>query len=157
MINFTNIFVSIFYIGYIRYAPGTWGSLASLGIIFFLFNIINIPLSILIILFVFLFFLSNFLINYFSSITNSHDSKHIVIDEFLGIFFIFLFYDVIFIYNNYITCLLIFVCFRIFDVFKIFPANYFDKQLYSGYGVILDDIIAGMYTILTMIIINVFI
>ena len=157
MINFTNIFVSIFYIGYIRYAPGTWGSLASLGIIFFLFNIINISLSILIILFVFLFFLSNYLINYFSSITNSHDSKHIVIDEFLGIFFIFLFYDVIFIYNNYITCLLIFVCFRIFDVFKIFPANYFDKQLYSGYGVILDDIIAGMYTILTMIIINVFI
>ena len=157
MKNFTNIFVSIFYIGYIRYAPGTWGSLVSLGIIFFLFNIINIPLSILIILFVFLFFLSNYLINYFSSITNSHDSKHIVIDEFLGIFFIFLFYDVIFIYNNYITCLLIFVCFRIFDVFKIFPANYFDKQLHSGYGVILDDIIAGMYTILTMIIINVFI
>ena len=157
MINFTNIFVSIFYIGYIRYAPGTWGSFASLGIIFFLFNIINIPLSILIILFVFLFFLSNYLINYFSSITNSHDSKNIVIDEFLGMFFIFLFYDVIFIYNNYITCLLIFVCFRIFDVFKIFPANYFDKQLNSGYGVILDDIIAGMYTILTMIIINVFI
>ena len=157
MKNFTKIFVSIFYIGYIRYAPGTWGSLASLGIIFFLFNIINISLSILIILFVFLFFLSNYLINYFSSITNSHDSKHIVIDEFLGMFFIFLFYDVIFIYNNYITCLLIFVCFRIFDVFKIFPANYFDKQLHSGYGVILDDIIAGMYTILTMIIINVFI
>ncbi len=157
MINFTNIFVSIFYIGYIRYAPGTWGSLASLGIIYFLFNIINISLSILIILFVFLFFLSNYLINYFSSITNSHDSKHIVIDEFLGMFFIFLFYDVIFIYNNYVTCLLIFVCFRIFDVFKIFPANYFDKQLHSGYGVILDDIIAGMYTILTMIIINVFI
>ena len=157
MINFTNIFVSIFYIGYIRYAPGTWGSLVSLGIIFFLFNIINIPLSILIFLFVFLFFLSNYLINYFSSITNSHDSKHIVIDEFLGMFFIFLFYDVIFIYNNYITCLLIFICFRIFDIYKIFPANYFDKQLHSGYGVILDDIIAGMYTILTMIIINVFI
>ena len=157
MINFTNIFVSIFYIGYIRYAPGTWGSLASLGIIFFLFNIINIPLSILIILFVFLFFLSNYLIDYFSAYTKSHDSKHIVIDEFLGMFFIFLFYDVIFIYNSYITCLLIFVCFRIFDIFKIFPANYFDKQLHSGYGVILDDIIAGIYTILTMIIINVFI
>ena len=157
MINFTKIFVSIFYIGYIRYAPGTWGSLVSLAILFFLFNIINISLSILIISFVFLFFLSNYLINYFSSITNSHDSKHIVIDEFLGMFFIFLFYDVIFIYNNYITCLLIFICFRIFDIFKIFPANYFDKQLHSGYGVILDDIIAGMYTILTMIIINVFI
>ena len=157
MINFTNIFVSIFYIGYIRYAPGTWGSLASLAILFFLFNIINISLLILIILFVFLFFLSNYLINYFSSITNSHDSKHIVIDEFLGVFFIFLFYDIIFIFNDFITCLLIFVSFRIFDIYKIFPANYFDKQLHSGYGVILDDIIAGIYTILIMIIINVFI
>ena len=157
MKNFTNIFVSIFYIGYIRYAPGTWGSLVSLGIIFFLFNIIKISLSILIILFIILFFFSNYLINYFSSITNSHDSKHVVIDEFLGVFFIFLFYDIIFIYNHFITCLLIFVCFRIFDIFKIFPANYIDKQLPSGYGVILDDIIAGIYTVLTMIIINVFI
>ena len=61
------------------------------------------------------------------------------------------------VWNLATACLLIFVCFRIFDVFKIFPANYFDKQLYSGFGVILDDIIAGMYTILTMIIINVFI
>ena len=157
MINFTKIFVSIFYIGYIRYAPGTWGSLASLAILFFLFNIMNISLPILIILFVFLFFLSNYLINYFSSFTHSHDSKQIVIDEFLGVFFIFLFYDIIFIYNDFITCLLIFVNFRIFDIFKIFPANYIDKQLPSGYGVILDDIIAGMYAVLTMIIINVFI
>ena len=157
MINFTNIFVSIFYIGHIRYAPGTFGSMASLAILFFLFNFINISFTILIILFVFLFFLSNYLINYFSSITHSHDSKHIVIDEFLGVFFIFLFYDIIFIYNDFITCLLIFVIFRIFDIFKIFPANYIDKQLRSGYGVILDDIIAGMYTVLTMIIINVFI
>ena len=156
MINFTKIFVSIFYIGYIRYAPGTWGSLVSLAILFFLFNIINISLSILIILFVFLFFLSNYLINYFSAYTKSHDSKHIVIDEFLGVFLIFFFYDFMFVYNDFITCLLIFVIFRIFDIYKIFPANYFDKQVDNGYGVILDDIIAAMYTILTIIIINVF-
>ena len=157
MINFTNIFVSIFYIGYIKFASGTWGSLASLAILFFLFKIINIPLSILIILFVFLFFLSNYLINYFSAYTKSHDSKHIVIDEFLGVFLIFFFYDFMFVYNDFITCLLFFVIFRIFDIYKIFPANYFDKQVDNGYGVILDDIIAAMYTILTMIIINVFI
>ena len=156
MINFTKIFVSIFYIGYIKNASGTWGSLASLAILFFLFNILNISLSILIILFIFLFFLSNYLINYFSSITNSHDSKYIVIDEFLGMFLIFLFYNVIYIHNDFITCLLIFLIFRIFDICKIYPANYFDKKLLNGYGVILDDIIAGIYTILTMIIINVF-
>lgn len=157
MINFTKIFVSIFYIGYIKFASGTWGSLASLAILFFLFNIINISISVLVILFVFLFFLSNYLINYFSYFTKSHDSKHIVIDEFLGVFLIFFFYDLMFVYNDFITCLLIFVIFRIFDIYKIFPANYFDKQVDNGYGVILDDIIAAMYTILTIIIINVFI
>ena len=156
MINFTKIFVSIFYIGYIKFASSTWGSLASLAILFFLFKIINISISVLVILFVFLFFLSNYLINYFSAYTKSHDSKHIVIDEFLGVFLIFFFYDFMFVYNDFITCLLIFVIFRIFDIYKIFPANYFDKQVDNGYGVILDDIIAAMYTILTIIIINVF-
>ena len=157
MKNFTKIFVSIFYIGYIRYASGTWGSLASLIILYCLFHLLTISLSFLISLFVFLFFLSNYLINYFSSFTNSHDSKHIVIDELLGLFLIFLFYDLLFIYNDFFTCLLIFIIFRIFDIYKVFPANYFDKKFYNGYGVILDDIVAGIYTILTIIIINVFI
>ena len=157
MKNFTKIFVSIFYIGYLKYASGTWGSLASVFILYFLFNVLTISLSVLIFLFVFLFFISNYLIDYFSSFTNSHDSKHIIIDELLGVFLIFLFYDFIFTYNDFITCLLIFVIFRIFDIYKIFPANYFDKQFKNGYGVILDDIIAGLYTILTIIIINVFI
>ena len=156
MKNFTKIFVSIFYIGYIRYASGTWGSLASLIILYCLFHLLTISLSFLISLFVFLFFLSNYLINYFSSFTNSHDSKHIVIDELLGLFLIFLFYDLLFIYNDFFTCLLIFIIFRIFDIYKVFPANYFDKKFYNGYGVILDDIVAALYTILTIMLINVF-
>ncbi len=157
MKNFTRFFISIFFVGYIKFAPGTWGSLVSLLIMFILFNIFSLPLFILIISFILLFFLSSYLINYFSSFTNSHDSKHIVIDELLGVFFIFLFYELIFVYNDLITYLLIFFIFRFFDISKIFPANYFDKQLHNGYGVILDDIIAGLYTILTMIIINAFI
>ncbi len=157
MKNFTKLFVSIFYIGYIKIAPGTWGSLASLFLMYILFNILSLPLVILVIIFIILFFLSNYLINYFSSFTDSHDSKHIIIDELLGIFFIFLFYDFINIYNNFVTCLLIFVIFRLFDISKLFPASYFDKQLHNGYGVILDDIIAGLYTVLTIMIINAFI
>jgi len=157
MKNFTKFLVSIFFVGYIKFAPGTWGSLASLLIMYILFNVLVLPLIILIIIFIFIFFISNYLINYFSFITNSHDSKHIVIDELLGVFTIFLFYDLIFIYNDIITFILIFFIFRLFDITKIFPASYFDKQLKNGYGVILDDIIAGLYTILTLIILNAFI
>ncbi|MFL2543108.1 MAG: phosphatidylglycerophosphatase A [Alphaproteobacteria bacterium] len=157
MINLTKFLVSIFFVGYIKFAPGTWGTLVSLLIMYILFNILSLPLIILATIFIFLFFISNYLINYFTLITNSHDSKHIVIDELLGVFIIFLFYDLIFFFNDFLTYLLIFILFRFFDILKIFPANFFDKYYKNGYGVILDDIIAGLYTVLTLIILNAFI
>ena len=157
MKNFTKFFVSIFFVGYIKFAPGTWGTLVSLLIMYILINVLSLPLIILAIIFTFLFFISNYLINYYTLITNSHDSKNIVIDELLGVFIIFLFYDLIFLFNDILTYLLIFILFRFFDIFKIFPANFFDKHYKNSYGVILDDIIAGLYTVLTLIILNEFI
>ena len=157
MKNLTKFLVSIFFVGYIKFAPGTWGTLVSLLVMYILFNILSLPFIALAIIFIVLFFISNYLINYFSLITNSHDSKNIVIDELLGVFIIFLFYDLIFLFNDILTYLLIFILFRFFDIFKLFPANFFDKHYKNGFGVILDDIIAGLYTVLTLIIINVFI
>ena len=153
----TNIFVSIFFIGYIKFASGTWGSLASIIIIFPIIKFTSLSFEILVGVFIILFFISNFFINYFSQITETYDSKYIVIDELLGIFIILIFYDFIFIYNDFLTLILIFVIFRTFDIVKIFPANIIDKKIKNGYGVILDDIVAGIYTILTLIILNVFI
>jgi len=153
----TNIFVSIFFIGYIKFASGTWGSLASIIIIFPIIKFTSLSFEILVGVFIILFFISNFFINYFSQITETYDSKYIVIDELLGIFIILIFYDFILIYNDFLTLILIFVIFRTFDIVKIFPANIIDKKIKNGYGVILDDIVAGIYTILTLIILNVFI
>ena len=154
---FTKLFVSIFYIGYIKFASGTWGSLASILILypFIKFTVLSFEASIIV--FLILFFISNILINHFSNFTNSNDSKHIVIDELLGTFIILIFYDFIFIYNDFITLILIFFIFRLFDIIKIFPANYIDKNLKNGYGVIMDDIVAGIYTIFTLMILNAFI
>ena len=154
---FTKLFISIFYIGYIKFAPGTWGSLAAILILYPIIKYTMLSLEVLIIIFITLFFISNLFINYFSNFTNSNDSKHIVIDELLGIFIILIFYDFVFIYNDFITLILIFFIFRLFDIIKIFPANYIDKNLKNGYGVIMDDIVAGIYTIFTLIILNAFI
>ena len=154
---FTKLFVSIFFVGYIKFASGTWGSLAALLILFPIVKITTLSFGVLIIIFIILFFISNLCINYFSNFTNSKDSKNIVIDELLGIFSILIFYDLIFIYNDFITLVLIFFIFRLFDIIKIFPANYIDKNFKDGYGVIMDDIVAGVYTILTLMIFNVFI
>ena len=87
----------------------------------------------------------------------STDDSSIVIDELLGIFIILIFYDFIFIFNDIITLILIFFIFRLFDIIKIFPANYIDKNLKNGYGVMMDDIVAGIYTIFTLMILNAFI
>ena len=156
MKKFSKLFVSIFFIGYIKFAPGTWGTLVSLLIMYIVYSILSLPLIILTLLFIFLFFIANYLINYFSLTTNSYDSKYIVIDEFLGVFIIFLFYDKIFFNNDITTYTLIFIFFRFFDILKIFPANYIDKHYKNGYGVIIDDIIAGLYTVITLIILNEF-
>jgi phosphatidylglycerophosphatase A len=154
---FTKLFVSVFYIGYVKFASGTWGSLAAILILFPIIKFTPLSFELLIIIFVIMFFISNLCINYFSNLTNSSDSKHIVIDELLGIFIILIFYDLIFIYNDFLTLFLIFFIFRLFDIVKLFPANYVDKNFKNGYGVILDDIIAGIYTIFTLMILNVFI
>ena len=154
---FTKLFVSIFFVGYIKFASGTWGSLAALLILFPIVKFTPLSFDGLVIIFIILFFISNLCINYFSNFTNSNDSKHIVIDELLGIFSILIFYDLIFIYNDFITLVLIFFIFRLFDIIKIFPANYIDKNLKNGYGVIMDDIVAGIYTIFTLMILNAFI
>ena len=154
---FTKLFVSIFYIGYIKFASGTWGSLAAILILYPCIKFSLLSFEALIIVFIILFIISTLCINFFSNFTNSNDSKHIVIDELLGIFIILIFYDFIFIYNDFITLILIFFIFRLFDIIKIFPANYIDTNLKNGYGVMMDDIVAGIYTIFTLMILNAFI
>ena len=155
MIKFANFFVSLSFAGYIKLIPpGTFASFLSIVILFPIIEYKIISLEIFVAVFIIIFLLSLFFINKFSSHTQSHDSKIIVIDEFLGIYLILLFYDQIKIINPYVTMILIFILFRFFDIFKIFPANIVDKKLKSAFGVILDDLIAGIYTIIILYIVN---
>ncbi|MDC3074930.1 phosphatidylglycerophosphatase A [Pelagibacteraceae bacterium] len=155
MIKLANFFVSLSFAGYIKIIPpGTFASFLSIVILFPIVEYKIISLEIFVVVFIVIFLLSLFFINKFSSHTQSHDSKIIVIDEFLGIYLILLFYDEIKIINPYVTMILIFILFRFFDILKIFPANIIDKRLKSAFGVILDDLIAGVYTIIILYILN---
>ena len=84
-----------------------------------------------------------------------------MIDEFIGQSVPLLFFYMVTSFTEkdifYFFAFISFILFRFFDIFKIFPSNYFDKHYKNGYGVILDDIIAGIYTVLTLIILNAFI
>ena len=157
MIKLANFFVSLSFVGYIKLIPtGTFASFLSIVILFPIVEYKIISLEIFVAVFIIFFLLSLFFINKFSLNTNSHDSKIIVIDEFLGIYLILIFYDQIKIINPYITLVLIFILFRFFDILKIFPANIVDKKLKSSFGVILDDLIAGIYTTIVLYTLNVF-
>ena len=155
MIKLANFFVSLSFAGYIKLIPS--GTFASFLSIVFLFPIVEykiISLEIFVGFFVITFLLALFFIDKYSNHTKSHDSKIIVIDEFLGIFLILIFYDQIKIVNPYVTIVIIFILFRFFDILKIFPANIVDRRLKSAFGVILDDLIAGIYTIIILYIVN---
>tara|TARA_B100000941_G_C28286666_1_gene439363 strand:- start:201 stop:674 length:474 start_codon:yes stop_codon:yes gene_type:complete len=153
---FTDLFISLFYIGYSKKIPGTIASLISIIILFPIFEYNVISYRLLIFIFIIIFLLSLFFINKFSSYTKSHDSSIIVIDEFLGIYLIFIFYDYIYYVNSVLTVILIFITFRFFDICKIFPSNIVDKKIKNSFGVILDDIIASIYTIIFLYILNVY-
>ena len=157
MIKLANFFVSLSFAGYIKLIPpGTFASFLSIVVLFPIVEYEIISLEIFVAVFIIIFLLSLFFINKFSSHTQSHDSKIIVIDEFLGIYLILIFYNQIKIINPYVTIVLIFILFRFFDILKIFPANIVDRKLKSSFGVILDDLIAGIYTIIILYILNAF-
>ena len=156
MKKITNLFVSLFYSGYFKIYPGTFGTIISILILFPIFKYKILSFEAIISVFFFILFLSLFFIRRFSQFTNSHDSGIIVIDEFIGVYLIFIFYDYIFINNDLITIFLIFILFRFFDITKFFPANIIDKKMNNALGVLLDDIIAGVYTVSSLYILNVY-
>ena len=152
MFNLSKIFVTLFYIGYIKKIPGTIGSFFAFIFIFFSHNFFD--KNYFYAFFIISFFLSLYLINVYQKFIGKNDSPEIVIDEFLGVFTIFLFFDY---YNNlhiFIILALGFIFFRFFDILKPFPINLIDKKIKNSFGVIFDDIIAGIYSTICLIIIN---
>ena len=150
-----SIFPTLFGIGYSPIAPGTIGSIFSIVFLYFLIKFVSY--SFLVIVFLIIFFTSLKLIEKYSILLKSHDSSTIVIDEFLGIFLIILFYDYLKFSNDFIMFLFILILFRFFDILKVFPINWVDKNIKNSFGVVLDDLLAGVYSIIVLYSINVFI
>ena len=88
------------------------------------------------------------------------DAKEIVIDEFVGqsipllsIYNLVLFNNI----NNFILYTFsVFFLFRLFDIFKPYPINIIDKKIKNGFGVMLDDVLAGIYSVIVFFLIFIF-
>ena len=158
MINKINIyFVTFFGIGYIKLTPGTLASLITSILLFIAFHVLNIPSNI-IFLFLFLIFIhSLYAISSYIKKINNKDPKEVVIDEVIGqsipIYLYEISHGTVKEFNDaLIFYTTIFILFRFFDIIKPFPVSYFDKKFKNVFGVIFDDICAGLYVVLILII-----
>ena len=154
--NLNSLFVTMFGLGKIKFIPGTFGSLATVIILYILFHLLNISPN-LILLCLILIFLYSFLAvaNHIKDSKNK-DPSEIIIDEFIGQSIPIYLYEIshgtektpdeaIIFYG------ICFVLFRFFDIVKPFPVNFFDKNFKNSFGVIMDDVCAGFYVVLSLI------
>ena len=150
-------FLTIFGIGKIKYAPGTFASLFACLFYFYLFSQ-NVNFSIILIFYFFIIISSINLISHLSKHFKKKDPKEIVIDEFIGQSIPILFLYALFINTQdrelfYFLTPITFILFRFFDILKPFPINLIDKKMKNSLGVILDDILAGLFSIISLFLI----
>ena len=155
--NFNYLFVTCFGIGSFRYAPGTVTSLVTTIFLFSLFHILNLSSNVILITLLLIFIYSFYAVSEYIKDNENKDPKEVVIDEFIGQSIPIYLYEIAHgtIKNSQESALFylyIFILFRYFDIKKPFPVNYFDKKFKNSFGVILDDVVAGLYVVLTLII-----
>ena len=146
----------MFGIGKIGFAPGTFGSLATAIILFYLFHFLNISSHIILFGIIIIFIYSFYAISMHTKNSKNKDPGEIVIDEFLGQSIPIYLYEISHGTTKesdeaIIYYLLFFFLFRYFDIAKPFPVNFFDKNFKNSFGVIMDDICAGLYVVLTLV------
>ena len=152
--KFNLLFLTLFNIGKIKNAPGTAASLITCLLFLLLINIFNISI-------IFLFTLAIFAYS-FVAINNSfdefssNDPQEIVIDEFVGQMLPLLaipIYETLYLLPKMYYCIPAFLLFRLFDIWKPYPVSYVDKNVKGAIGIMLDDIFAGIYAIISLVII----
>lgn len=145
MHNFLILIATGFYSGYSKYAPGTVGTLAAIPIL-----LLTNWLSILgkFFIFLLLFILGIISSEYYESYKEKKDPKEVVIDEIAAYYFILMFIE-----PTILNILITFFLFRFFDITKIYPINAVER-VGGGTGVMLDDMVAALYSIFVFFIIR---
>ena len=157
MIKILNtLLVTMFGLGKIPKIPGTFGSLATVVVLYFFFHTLEISSNIILIGLIIIFIYSFSAVAAHIKDKENKDPKEVVIDEFIGQSIPIYLYEIshgtekspdealIF----YSIC---FILFRFFDIAKPFPVNFFDKNFKNSFGVIMDDVCAGLYVVLSLI------
>ena len=151
------LFVTCFGIGTFRFAPGTITSFVTTVFLYSLFYVINLSSNVIFVILLIVFIYSFYAVSEYIKFNENKDPKEVVIDEFIGQSIPIYLYEISHgsvkeSQEAILFYLYIFILFRYFDIRKPFPVNYLDKKFKNSFGVIFDDIIAGLYVVLTLII-----
>ena len=152
--EFNLFFLTLFKIGKIKYAPGTIASLITCLLFLLLLNIFSIVILFFLTLSIALY--SIIAINNSFDSFNSSDPQEIVIDEVVGQMLPLLaipIYETLYLAPKEYYCVAAFLLFRLFDIWKPYPINYIDKNTVGAQGIMLDDVLAGIFTIVMIILI----
>ena len=157
MINKINyLFVTLYGIGKISKIPGSIASLVTTIFLFFLFHILSISPNLVLICLIIIFFISLYAVNIFIKDLDNKDPKEVVIDEFIGQSIPICLYEIAHegtkeINQTLTFYFIMFILFRIFDITKPFPVSYYDRNFKNSFGVIMDDIVAGLYVVAVLV------
>ena len=146
----------MFGLGKIKFMPGTFGSLATTIILFYLFHILNTSPNMILVWWIIIFIYSFYAVSAHTRDNEDKDPGEIVIDEFLGQSIPIYLYEISHgtakeSDEAIIYYVVFFILFRYFDIMKPFPVSFFDKNFKNSFGVIMDDICAGLYAVLTLV------
>jgi phosphatidylglycerophosphatase A len=153
---FNSLFVTMLGLGKIKYLPGTIGSFVTIIILYYLFHIINLSPNIILFFLILIFIYSFYAVSSHIENNENKDPGEIIIDEFIGQSIPIYLYEIshgtektqneaIIFYG------ICFILFRYFDIMKPFPVSFFDKNFKNSFGVIMDDVCAGFYVVLSLV------
>ena len=142
-------------LGKIKIIPGTLGSIVTVIILYILFHVLNVSSDFILLGLILIFVYSFPAIESYIKNNDNKDPGEIIIDELIGQSIPIFAYEISHGTKKAPDEALIFYCicfvlFRFFDILKPFPINLVDKKIKNGFGVVLDDLLAGVYVIITI-------
>ena len=143
-------------LGKIKFIPGTIGSLATVITLYVIFHILNVSSNFVLLGLIIIFIYSFPAVSSYIKDNENKDPGEIIIDELIGQSIPIFAYEISHGTEKSPDEALIFYCicfalFRFFDIVKPFPVSFFDKNFKNSFGVIMDDVCAGLYVILSLI------
>jgi phosphatidylglycerophosphatase A len=123
-------------------APGTFGTLAAVPL-YLMFSSTLFEWQLLIV--VASFFAGIYLCNVTATALGVHDHPAIVWDEFVGFWLTMLALPLLGVSLDWLLLLLGFIFFRLFDIIKPWPILWVDQKVHGGFGIMFDDVLAGVY------------